>query len=172
MRPGLQDSLRCLNFARVCYAPKTTLNNFKASAPSKHNVIKRNADVVVDDFAMTFRGVIVTKYGHRSNDLDTRSIRGYENNTLLFIMIFIVRVTFAHHEMDFCSWISCAADPPEKQTSLKKKKKIIYSEQAYFIPLVTINYNLIAFLPDGCANIGGIRGCDFVKNTLRFVGTR
>ena len=68
--------------------------------------------------------------------------------------------------MDLCSWVSCTADPPEKAGDLENS---IHTVQAavHFIPFVTINYNIIAFLPDGCANVCGIRGCDFRKNSLR-----
>jgi hypothetical protein len=90
------------------------LNNFKTSAPPENDVIERNADLVVNDFAVTFWGVIITEYRHRANDFDTRSIRRYENNTLLIVNAFVVRVALAHNEMDLCSWVSCATDPPER----------------------------------------------------------
>ena len=144
----------------TCYIPKTTLNNFKASAPSENEIVKGNTDIVVDDFAMTFWGVIVTEHFHRANDVDTRSICGYEDNTLLSVMVFVVRVALAHHKMDLCPWISCTADPPEKVLG----KSIHIIQATHFIPFVTIDHNLIPFLPDGCANVGGIRGCDLVKN--------
>jgi hypothetical protein len=80
-------------------------------------------------------------------------------------MAFVVRVALAHHEMDLCSWVSCATDPPEKGERIKESIHVI--QVGYFIPFVTINYNLIAFLPNGCPNIGGIRWCHFGKNTLR-----
>ena len=131
------------------------MNDFKTSAPTENDAIERNADIVVNDFAVTFWSVIITEHRHRANDFDTRSICGYENNTLLIVMAFVVRVALAHHEMDLCSWVSCAADPPEA-LHLEHPFDTIYTSKT-FIPFVTINYNLIAFLSDRCANVGGIR---------------
>ena len=81
------------------------MNNFKTPAPSENDAIERNADIVVNDFAVTFRGVIITKHRHRANDFDARSICRYENNTMLIVMAFVVRVrvALAHHEMDLRS---------------------------------------------------------------------
>jgi len=108
---------------------QTYLESF---TPSKNQVRKRDPNVIIDNLAVAFRSVIIAKHLHRSNDLYAWSVGWYQNDGLLEMLVFIVRVVFPHNNVEFAAGIPSTRD----------------------IPFVTIDNNFVAVLPNRCLNIG------------------
>lgn len=87
---------------------------------------------------MALGGVIITKNVHGSNNLYAWSIGWYQNDGLLGMWVFVVRVMLPHNNVNFAAGVSSSRD----------------------IPFVTINNNFVAFLPNRRPNIGRIRRGD------------
>lgn len=83
---------------------------------------------------MSLRSIIITEYLHGSNDLNSRSISRYNNNTLLTVAIRIIRVALSEDKMQGTSWVTSTADPP----------------------FVAVDNDFIALLTDGGANVSGV----------------
>ena len=98
--------------SKISGAPKTALDDFKATAPSKNQVAQGDAHVLVDDFAMAFRGIIVTEHSHGTNDLDPGGISGDNDNALLVVGILVVGVALPHNKVQLCAGVASSADPP------------------------------------------------------------
>jgi hypothetical protein len=99
-------------WGKIRSAPKSALDDFKSSTPSKNQVAQRNTDVLVDDFAMSFRGVIVTEHFHGTNDLDSGGVSGDNDNALLVVGILVVGIALSHNEVQLGAGVAGTADPP------------------------------------------------------------
>ncbi len=85
----------------------------EALAPSEHQVAYWDADIVVNDFTMTFGCIIVSKYLHWADDFDTGRISRNEDDTLLLVAIGVGRIALSHKNMNFTPGITSSANPPE-----------------------------------------------------------
>lgn len=120
MRPGLYSSSVTLIVGRTPgYIPEAALDDLKAPTPTQNQVTQRHSDILVDDFAVPFRSVIVTKDMHGTDNYYTRCISWDDHNTLLVIMVHVGWVALPHHKMEFCPWIPGTTDPPGKTVSDK-----------------------------------------------------
>ena len=81
-------------------------------APVPDEIAQRDADVLVDNLAMTLRSIVVTEDLHRTNNLHAGCIGRNNDDTLLPIAVGVVRVTLAEHKVKRTSGIAGAADPP------------------------------------------------------------
>ena len=59
------------------------LGDFEAAALAEQHVAGRHPDIVVMDFSMAMRRVVVTEHVERTDDLDARRIQRYEDHRLL-----------------------------------------------------------------------------------------
>jgi len=89
----LNDLLECEQKARK----KARLgdSDLESSAPAKHQVTQRHADIIVYDLRMTFGCVIVPHDHHLTNDFDARCISRDNHDALLLVRIGVIRVTLS-----------------------------------------------------------------------------
>lgn len=141
---------------------ETTLDDLESTSPSSDKVLKRNANVVVSNFVVTFGGIVVaelrvvqasksapkpeyerhetkdvrrgqtTHHLHRPDELDSLGVGRNDDDRLLLVLAGR-EVTLAHDEMHGVARVSSARDPP----------------------LVTVDDNLVAFLADGGLDVHG-----------------
>lgn len=85
---------------------ETTLNDFESTSPSTNNVVKRDANVVVDNLVVTFGGVVVaelvntirsvrkqgeeraetTDHLHGTDEGQSLGVRRNDDDTLLLVL--------------------------------------------------------------------------------------
>lgn len=87
---------------------------------------------------MALGSVVITKNVHGSNNLYAWSIGRDQNDGLLEMWIFVVRVMLPHDNVQLAAGVPSSRD----------------------IPFVTINNDFIAFLPNRRLNIGRVRRGD------------
>jgi hypothetical protein len=97
-----------------CYAPQSTLNDLKTTTPTKNKVAEGHTHIVINDLTVTLGGVVVPEHLHGSNDVDSGGVGGDENDTLLVVLVFVVRVALAQHKVDCATRIASTADPPAR----------------------------------------------------------
>lgn len=83
---------------------------------------------------MSLRSIVITKYLHRTNNLNSWSIGRNNDNTLLTVAVRIIGITLSENEMQCTSWVTSTANPP----------------------FVTVDNDFIALLTEGGANVGSI----------------
>lgn len=94
------------------------MNDFESTTPSEHQVAERYTDVLVDYLTVSFRGVIISEHLHRTDDLDARSVRRYEYDTLLVVLVLVVGIALAHNKVNLATRVSSTADPPTQLVKL------------------------------------------------------
>ena len=107
----------------------------KSFTPAKNEVAQGHSHIVIDNFTMSLRGIVIAKYLHGTDNLDPRGVSRYNNNPLLTVAVRVVGIALAEDEMQGTSWVTSTADPP----------------------FVTIDDNFIALLTNGGADVGGVR---------------
>ena len=89
--------------------------HLESFTPAKNQVPHRNTNVVIDNLAMTFRSIVVTKDLHRPNHLYTWSVRRNNDDALLAVPVRVVGIALSEDEMYGTAWVSGAANPPKKE---------------------------------------------------------
>jgi hypothetical protein len=84
----------------------------KASPPTKHEVGQRNANIVIDDFSVSFRCIVVPINVHGPDVFDAWVIGRHQYYGLLEILILVVWVRLSHDNMKLAARIACSRDPP------------------------------------------------------------
>ena len=136
---------------------RRTTTHLKAFAPPKDQVAQRNANVLVENLAMSFRSVVVSENPHGPDDSHTRRISRDEDHTLLLVNVGIVRITLAHDNMDLRPRVSGSTDPPVTHDQYLPRRG---GNWVVNKPFTSIDDDLISFLPDGRADIRRIRRRD------------
>ena len=99
-------------WGKIRGVPKTALDDFKSLTPSKDQVAQRNTHIFINDFAVSFRGIIVTEHLHGTNDLDSGGVSGDNDHALLVVGVLVVRIALSHNEVQLCARVASTADPP------------------------------------------------------------
>lgn len=135
MRPGLEvntfSSPRYPNQRNVC-VPKTPLNDFEALPPAIHKVSHGHTDVLVDNFAVTLRRIIVAKNTHSTNDLNARCVGRDNDDALLSVPVRVLRIALAEDEVKSAARVTSTTDVPVWN----------FSPRFFIIPLESGTYHL------------------------------
>ena len=121
--------------AEYIYVSADWTTYLESFTPAKNEVAQRHSHIIINNFAVSLRSIVIAKYLHRTNDLDPRGVGRYNNNTLLTVTIRVVGIALAEDEMQGTSWVTSSTDPP----------------------FVTVDDNFIALLSNGGADVGGVR---------------
>lgn len=70
-------------------------SDLESSAPTKHQVSQRHADIVIYDLRVALRCVIVPHDHHMTNDFDAGCISRDDHDALLLVRIGVIRVTLS-----------------------------------------------------------------------------
>ncbi len=100
---GLERALCNANGAHAVVntpRPEAALGNFKAATFTQQHIADRHAYIVVFDFRMTVRRMVIAEYRQRTDDLHARSIQRYENHGLLLVTLRF-RIRLAHNNRNF-----------------------------------------------------------------------
>jgi hypothetical protein len=88
------------------------LNDFEASALTKHKIGGGDSDILKRNVAMPMGSVIISIDLKHPVDGDTLGIGGDQDDRLLFVRVLVVRVGLAHHDVNLTPWVSCTTRPP------------------------------------------------------------
>lgn len=91
---------------------KRTHYYLESFSPAKDQIAERYTDVVINNFTMSFRCIVVTKYLHGSDDIDSRGVGRNYYDALLIIWVRVSRVALAHNQVQLRPWIASTTDPP------------------------------------------------------------
>ena len=91
---------------------ETSLNDLESTTLACDNVRDWHLDIRELDLAMSLWCIIISKHRHGSDDLNTWCIRIHNHDRLLSVLTLIVRITFAHDQIDLAAWIASTRDPP------------------------------------------------------------
>ena len=109
----------CAKSAREPKRVRARLAYLETASPAQDQVAHGHANILVDDLAVPLRCVVIAKDLHGPDDLDSRSIRRYDDDTLLVVAIFVVGVALAEDKMDSTAGVASAADPPSKESEYR-----------------------------------------------------
>lgn len=84
----------------------------EAFAPAQDKIAHRHANVLVYDFTVSLRRIIVPKDAHGAHNLDTRGIGRYNDYALLTVLVGVVGVTLAKNQVQGTARIASTADVP------------------------------------------------------------
>ena len=141
------------------------MDDFKPTSPAKNKARQWYADVLVDDFVVPFRSIIVPKDLHWPDELYSRSVRWHEHDALLQVRIWVRRVALAHDKVNLAPWVTCTANVPVEELSINVCSDMRYEVD---LPFVTVDDDLIALLFYGCPDVRRIRrgNCNVINTRL------
>ena len=113
---------------------ESALCYLKAAAFAQQKIFRWHSDIVKDDFSVAFRGIVVSKHLHGSDDFDTVGVHGDQDHRLLFVTVGVVGVVLTHDYHDFTARVARARD----------------------VPFATVYNVLVAITNDAGLNISGI----------------
>lgn len=116
----------------------------KTSSPAQNEIAQRNTDIIIDDFAMSFRSVIISKDLHRPDDFHTGCVCWNYDDTLLVVSAIVSGIALPHYEMYFSSRVTCPANPPGQSFSFP----VSLGRCRECLPFMTVDDNLVALSPD------------------------
>ena len=116
---------------------KATLGDFEAATFTQQDVGNRDAHIVVFDFGMTVRGVVVTEHVQVANDLHAGGVQRHQNHALLQVLR-RVGVGLAHDDGDLAVFVHRSGGPP----------------------LGAVDDVFVTFAADLALDVGGIGGGD------------
>jgi len=125
---------------------QTALDDLEALAPAHEQVLERHAHILIDDLHVALGRIVVAKHLHRAHDLDAGRVGGDDDHALLRVAIRVVGVVLAHEQVHGAARVARARDPP----------------------LVPVDDNLVALLPQRRADVGGVgRGDEALRHGKR-----
>ena len=71
--------------------------HLKALAPTVYEVLQGDPNILIDDFAVAFRGIVVSENVHGTNDLYTGVVRGHNDDALLPVLVRVLWVALTEH---------------------------------------------------------------------------
>ena len=130
------------------------ITHLKTFTPPQDQVTQWDANVLVENLAMTLRSIIIPENPHRPDDGHARGIGGDEDYTLLLVNVGVVRITLAHDDVDSRPRVSSSADPPTTCIKHLRRQK---ESRVTNAPLAPIDDNLVSLLLDRRANVRRVR---------------
>lgn len=88
---------------------KSALDDFKAPTFTKNQVCGRHAHVLKRNVSVAVRSVVIPEYREHPLERDTLCMGGYQDDRLLSIRIWMVRVRLAHDDVDLATRITGTA---------------------------------------------------------------
>lgn len=113
------------------------LTHLEAFAPSQNEIAQRHTDIVVDNLAVALGSIVVPENLHGTNDLHTRRVRRHNDHTLLVVLVRVVRVALAEHEVYRTPWVTGTADPPARRVEQRSDSQ--RGRLYHLCPLITIS---------------------------------
>jgi hypothetical protein len=88
------------------------LHHLEAPAFTQDNVLCWNSDVLEDEMGVSMRRVVISIHRQHALHLDAGRICRYDDDRLLLVLVRMIWIRLAQHDVDFAPWISSTADPP------------------------------------------------------------
>lgn len=85
------------------WAPKTTLQYFKAATPAGKKLSDGDANSVVYDFCMSPWRIVESQDAHRPHDFHAGRVRGDDHDALLNVPVGVRWIGLPDHKMDTTS---------------------------------------------------------------------
>ena len=130
---------------------KPSSTHLEPLAPSQNKIAQRYSDIIINNFAVAFRGIIIAEYLHRSNNTNTWGICRNDDYALLLVSVRVIGVTLPQNKVKSASRISCPTNPPVTQV-----KECTNPQRKRYEPFMSIDDNLSTFLSYRGPDIGGI----------------
>ena len=97
---------------KLCFPDSAEKTYFESFPPTQNKVVQGNADIFIDDLAVSLRCVIIPEDMHGANDLDARSVSRDDDYALLLVTALVAWITFSHDQVHFSPWVASPTDPP------------------------------------------------------------
>src|SRR5690606_41519914 len=91
--------------------PKTSLSDFKSTPFTKQHIGCRYPDIILMDFRMPLRCIVVAEHGQRPFNFDTWKIEWHKDHRLLLVFR-CIRSRFTHDGRYFTARVHRARRPP------------------------------------------------------------
>jgi hypothetical protein len=91
---------------------KTALDNLKAASFAEDEVGDGDAHIFETDVTVSVGGVVVAKDVHHAVDCDAWCAGGDDDDGLLAVGVWVLRVGFAHDEVELAARVACSRGPP------------------------------------------------------------
>lgn len=89
--------------------PKSALDDFKTPTFTKNQVRGRHTHVIKCNVSMAVRSVVIPEYREHPLECDTLCMGGYQDDRLLSVRIWMVRVGLAHDDVNLATRITGTA---------------------------------------------------------------
>ena len=91
---------------------KSALDDFKTPSFTKNQICSRYTHILERNVSMAVWSVVVAEYGEHPFERDTRCMGGHQNDRLLPVWVWIIRVGLAHDDVYLAARIPGTARPP------------------------------------------------------------
>jgi hypothetical protein len=88
------------------------LHHLEAPAFTEDNVLCWHSDVFEDEMGMPMWRVVISIHRQHALHLDAGRICRYDDDRLLLVLVRMIWIRLAQHNVDFAPWVSRTADPP------------------------------------------------------------
>ena len=106
--------------------------------PTQDKVAQGHANIVVNDLTVTLRCIVVAEHLHRPDHLDSGGVCRDEHDTLLAVLVRVVRVALTQDQVQSAARVAGAADVPAKTVSACREPGL--NMTAYHLwPLMTMS---------------------------------
>jgi len=90
----------------------TDTTHLEAFAPPQNQVAQRNANILVENLAMSLWSIVVSENLHGADDSYTWGVSGDQDHALLVVNVGVVRIALAHDDVNLCPRVSSPTNPP------------------------------------------------------------